>query len=253
MRIGKKLYELRTAQNLSQEELANKLEVSRQSVSKWETDAAMPDLDKLIKLCDTFHVSLDELTGRISPCEEVSTNAVKKAEQPSLHQKVIGYILLAVSLIAAVLIVLLAKEEVALIMTALITATVFACSLVCLFFKKQAGYWCAWIAFTPFMVISPFVVSLHVFRYGALIQLGWYTLMGCFAKNRFGRQAISANRRRVGLLVTGWILTVGVWVWMHMAIVNAMLTYTVTNILVYAAIACLLTGTVSYVTRKKEE
>ena len=251
MRIGKKLYELRTAQNLSQEELANKLEVSRQSVSKWETDAAMPDLDKLIKLCDTFDVSLDDLVGRTLPSEDAVANLSKETQPPSAHQKVIGYILLAVSLISAVLIVLLAKEEVALIITALITATVFACSLVCLFFKKQAGYWCAWIAFTPFMVISPFVISLHVFRFGALIQLGWYTLMGCIAKTRFGGRTIPVNRRRAGWLVTGWILTVGVWVWMHVAIVNAMLTYTVANVLVYAAVACLLTDTVTYLTRNK--
>lgn len=251
MRLGQTIYALRSAQNLSQEELANKLEVSRQSVSKWETDAAVPDLDKLIKLCDLFHVSLDELVGRDVPCEETTVNTTEKAEPSGTQQRVIGYILLTVSLLSAVLIPLLAKEEAAVILSSMITATVFACSLVCLFFKKQAGYWCAWIAFTPVMMISPFVFSLHVFRFGLLVQLGWYALMGFWAKKRFGGQAIPANRRRVVWLVTGWIITVGVWVWMHVAIVNAMWTYTVANILVYAAIAYLLTATVSYVTRNK--
>ena len=69
MSIGKILFEQRMAHRLSQEELANILNVSRQSVSKWETDAAVPDLDHLIKLCDTFHLSLDALTGRVS-CDE---------------------------------------------------------------------------------------------------------------------------------------------------------------------------------------
>ena len=64
MSIGEKIYELRTAKNLSQGEVADLLGVSRQSVSKWETDGAVPELDKLMKLCDLFGVSMDELTCR---------------------------------------------------------------------------------------------------------------------------------------------------------------------------------------------
>ena len=64
MNIGNNIYKLRTAKNLSQGELAELLDVSRQSVSKWETDAAIPDLEKLMKLCDIFQVSLDEITYR---------------------------------------------------------------------------------------------------------------------------------------------------------------------------------------------
>lgn len=64
MSLGNKIYELRTAKNMSQIELAEQLEVSRQAVSKWETDTAIPDLDKLIKICDIFSITLDELTGR---------------------------------------------------------------------------------------------------------------------------------------------------------------------------------------------
>ena len=64
MTIGNKIYELRSGARLSQEELAEKLGVSRQSVSKWETDAAQPEFDKLIKICDLFGISLDEFAGR---------------------------------------------------------------------------------------------------------------------------------------------------------------------------------------------
>ena len=67
MSLGMKILELRTKRNLSQNELADLLDVSRQSVSKWETDASTPDLDRLIKLCDVFHITLDELTGRNTP------------------------------------------------------------------------------------------------------------------------------------------------------------------------------------------
>ncbi len=61
MNLGEKIYRLRTAKNLSQGDLAELLEVSRQSVSKWETGSSSPDLDKIIKLSEIFGVSIDEL------------------------------------------------------------------------------------------------------------------------------------------------------------------------------------------------
>ena len=61
MTLAEKILELRTARNLSQGDLAERLEVSRQSVSKWETGQSVPDLDKIIKLADLFEVSVDEL------------------------------------------------------------------------------------------------------------------------------------------------------------------------------------------------
>ena len=61
MELSQKIYELRTGSGLSQLDLAEKLGVSRQSVSKWETGQAVPDLDKLIRLADLFGISVDEL------------------------------------------------------------------------------------------------------------------------------------------------------------------------------------------------
>lgn len=61
MNLPEKLYELRKAAGLSQEELAEKLGVSRQAVSKWESGAAQPELAKLGELSRIFGVSVDEL------------------------------------------------------------------------------------------------------------------------------------------------------------------------------------------------
>ena len=61
MTLADKILELRTGRGLSQGDLAEKLEVSRQSVSKWETGQAVPELDKIIKLADLFGVSVDQL------------------------------------------------------------------------------------------------------------------------------------------------------------------------------------------------
>ena len=56
-----KLLKLRKQHNLSQEELAEKLGISRQAISKWERGDAFPDTDNLILLARLYNVSLDEL------------------------------------------------------------------------------------------------------------------------------------------------------------------------------------------------
>ena len=61
MKLCEKLYELRRAAGLSQEELAERLNVSRQAVSKWENGAAQPELSKLVELSRLYSVSVDEL------------------------------------------------------------------------------------------------------------------------------------------------------------------------------------------------
>lgn len=61
MELYEKLYELRRASGMSQEELAEKLGVSRQAVSKWESGATQPELSKLIELSKLYSVSVDEL------------------------------------------------------------------------------------------------------------------------------------------------------------------------------------------------
>lgn len=61
MTIGEKITRLRTAAGISQEQLAEKISVSRQSVSKWEMDQALPQIDKVLQLCELFDVSADEL------------------------------------------------------------------------------------------------------------------------------------------------------------------------------------------------
>lgn len=61
MEIAKKICMLRNQMNLSQADLADRLQVSRQTVSKWETDISHPDITKLIALSDLFNVSIDYL------------------------------------------------------------------------------------------------------------------------------------------------------------------------------------------------
>lgn len=63
MSLGERLYELRKKKGLSQEEVAEKLNVTRQSVSKWETDESKPDFDKIVPICELYEISTNELLG----------------------------------------------------------------------------------------------------------------------------------------------------------------------------------------------
>ena len=60
MEIGNKLNQLRKLSGMTQEQLAEKLNVSRQTISKWETDSTSPDLESIVRVCKIFHVSLDD-------------------------------------------------------------------------------------------------------------------------------------------------------------------------------------------------
>lgn len=61
MQFYEKLSKLRKANNLSQEQLAEKLNVTRQAVSKWESGESYPDMAKIIQLCKILNCSLNEL------------------------------------------------------------------------------------------------------------------------------------------------------------------------------------------------
>lgn len=113
MDFNNRLYQLRKQKGLSQEELANRLNVSRQTVSKWEVGDSTPDMEKLIAMSDLFDVSLDKLVmgkedEETSPSttksefvtvisEKVLTNKNKKRAKSIL--KVVGIILAAILLI----------------------------------------------------------------------------------------------------------------------------------------------------------
>ncbi|MBD5469294.1 MAG: helix-turn-helix transcriptional regulator [Lachnospiraceae bacterium] len=75
MNFGKNLQILRKMKNMTQEELADKMKISRQTVSKWELGAVLPEIEKLVELCDMFHCSVDQLLrGTMDYSSEVYSN-----------------------------------------------------------------------------------------------------------------------------------------------------------------------------------
>ncbi|MBQ8193447.1 MAG: helix-turn-helix transcriptional regulator [Bacilli bacterium] len=86
MKFGENLYNLRKNAKMSQEKLAEKMSVSRQSISKWENGESYPEMDKILKLCNIFHCKIndlvhEDLTDINSLDEEIIMSVVKFNEK----------------------------------------------------------------------------------------------------------------------------------------------------------------------------
>lgn len=169
MTLGEKIFSLRGAANMSQGDLAEKLNVSRQSISKWETDASVPELDKLIQLTDLFSITLDELV-RSDELHQSTTQSEPTASphyepmQPQIviqksvsTQKVIGFILLALGLLCCILTLALGGGLV------IIGGYIILCSILCLLVKKHAGLIIGWITLLQAVILTPYFTGIRIF------------------------------------------------------------------------------------------
>lgn len=109
MRLGEKLYSYRKGAGLSQQELAERIGVSRQSVSKWETDVSVPSIDKLYELSKLYGVSVDNLLSEEIYVETVKTDGRKERlgekERPGFQHFIKGFHLTGI--MAAVIVAVL--------------------------------------------------------------------------------------------------------------------------------------------------
>lgn len=92
MSLGERLLELRKSKHLSQEEVADKLNVSRQTISKWETDSSTPDFDKIIPICELFEISTDELLTGNKEATEEKVNTYSMSEEEKSHKRIGGIV-----------------------------------------------------------------------------------------------------------------------------------------------------------------
>ena len=151
MDLHETIYQLRTARNMSQLELAEALDVSRQSISKWETGAAVPELDKLVKLSDVFGITLDELvrgTAEMPKTEQKpqTPSAAQTAEMPrrtELH-RIVALALLCTSLVLAVLLAGFGGTYVALTVWLPLAAV---CAIFLILPRRHLlwGFWLSWL------------------------------------------------------------------------------------------------------------
>lgn len=87
MELKEKLIELRGEKGWSQDDLALKLNVTRQAVSKWERGAAVPSMENLVYIGRLYGVPLDELVNGERQCEEAPATAVAVSEKPEAGEK----------------------------------------------------------------------------------------------------------------------------------------------------------------------
>lgn len=259
MSIGNNIYKLRTAKNLSQGELADQLDVSRQSVSKWETDSAVPDLDKLMKLCDVFEVSLDEITGREIRKQE-HNEIIKYETKSSSAQKIIGYILFAFFLLLGVALLIFGHNPDDYIILLPVALSIMVCSLLCLFAGNKAFYWCMWVIFAPITVLTPQLVGFPVLSVLTIILFVVFVIMFFVANAVFKDTTVKTTRRKTVLLALAWLIPI--WVYGLLFCIctrpmppilayNALLSMMI-NFVLYTLVAVLETYTVCYIQNIKK-
>ena len=171
MNLGETIYRLRTEKQLSQGDLAEMLEVSRQSISKWENNSAVPELEKLIRLSEIFEVSLDELVKGEEKSKdvppEVRTEVVYVKQKGFPPRKIAGTILFCMAFLVTILLFVAGAG-----LAGLIFASPFlVCGIICFTFRKNVGLWCAWAAYVLFDIYMSYATGIN--RASVLHTLQW--------------------------------------------------------------------------------
>lgn len=173
MSLGSRIYEQRAAHSLSQVDLADLLEVSRQSVSKWETDASVPDLDKLAKMCEAFGVSLDWLVLGKAPDPPPNAQPASLVQLPALSQKTFGAVLAALGLLALILMAAVRDDIIAGVFLAI---PFLACGGLCFLLHKK-----------PLLLLScGWVVCISLAFYLFITEEDLMFSFNCFLGNVYG-------------------------------------------------------------------
>lgn len=152
MRLGETIHRLRTEKGMSQGDLADALEVSRQSISKWETESAVPELEKLVRLSQLFGVTLDELVNGEKappppePPSEPPAAAPEEKEKRHPARKTAGAVLLCIGSLAWLLLTVVWGAE-GLLLGLIFAAPFLLCAVICFACRRNAGLWCAWAVF----------------------------------------------------------------------------------------------------------
>ena len=219
MSLGTNISRLRAEKHLSQGDLAELLDVSRQSVSKWETDGSVPDLDKLVKLSRVFDVTLDELVTGEAPA------AAQPAASPqSFHGysggKIAGTILLCMASLA-VLVGTVAGGR----LTGLFVCIPFSiCGVICFLAQKHPGLWCAWAVYLTLeldirwatgiswqLTLRTFSLQNYTWLLIAWVQLIAMLVMFTVTLHSFRHTRFPLNRRNFLLLGGGWAVLAGLY------------------------------------------
>ena len=141
MNIGEKLYELRKGKNLSQEEVADKLNVTRQTISKWETNGSTPDFDKIKPLCDLYEITADELLTGVKKEEkeeqQLSKQEIKKERANGIAAGVLFYFIAVIWIMVAIPVLLINPITASAIFLLLCGIATYKMIYTCMVYKKD--------------------------------------------------------------------------------------------------------------------
>ncbi len=99
MDLGNRIKTEREKLNMSQDDLAQKMDISRQAISKWETGSSYPDIEKILRLSEIFSLSLDELVKGDKSFQE---NLIKEGRRNMSGLTILGYVLVALGVITGI-------------------------------------------------------------------------------------------------------------------------------------------------------
>ncbi len=99
MDLGNRIKNEREKFNMSQDDLAKKMDISRQAISKWETGSSYPDIEKILKLSEIFQLSLDELVKGDKSFQE---NLIKEGRSKMSGLTILGYVLIVLGVITGI-------------------------------------------------------------------------------------------------------------------------------------------------------
>lgn len=212
MTLGTHIATLRVAQGFSQAELAELLEVSRQSVSKWETDTSVPELDKLLRISQVFGVTLDELVKGDGPVSAELVESVSAPEPVSNPPRqplrvMVGSILM---LFGGLLALIFSLRGTPLSMVLTIALPFLSCGAVCLLAKTHILLWCGWCLLIPYYFYD------IGFGLGAVVSLLWPRpivppLLLILYTAWTLRDKLWGSPRHRGLFIWGWLYGVVVY------------------------------------------
>lgn len=208
MNLGETIYRLRTERHMSQGDLADALDVSRQSVSKWETGNAVPELDKLVKMSQLFEVTLDELVGQVSPKQPLSPTVSDKSRLSFPSRKIAGTLLLCAAFLTFLLITVFGQFQ-----EAVILSLPFAlCGAACFAFQKHTGLWCAWIVYVLISIFGVRVISENILFIGNLEHFLFLQLpILIYTVAEFRVLNLKLQKKHKLWLCFGWLLWVSGW------------------------------------------
>lgn len=206
MNLGENIYMFRTMRNMSQGALADALDVSRQSVSKWENNSATPELDKLIRMSELFGITLDELVGKDSP-KTGTPEAAIRAETPP--HRTIGIILTCFGLTVTLLLSILGGFVLGVL--AGLPFTIVGCILIAS--AEGSLFKSAWALFAVYAPLI-FYFLLNFIGYGFKIR--WAVLMVWFAVliiaaiclHRKGKLSADSRKLMIGSILVAVVLMI---------------------------------------------